>query len=148
MKISRQITLVVLTLIIAIPTLASGCTGASAAQPPAEAMPAEGLFQVTDAEGNITNFSRDDLKSLTLTAIWIDGKSEEGPTLQAVLNQAGVDEFEQVTLTGASGSLTLMPDQVDPEVILDLSNRGTVQLAAPTLPKEIWIKDITVIMVE
>lgn len=106
------------------------------------------LFEVTAPGGRSVTFTASELRELPLTSIMVEGKAEEGPALIEVLRKAGVGEFKQVTLMGDGAPLTLTREQVTSEVILDLTNRGTVKLAAPNVPKNDWVKDITRIRVE
>lgn len=110
--------------------------------------PAEAVFQVIKADGASIPFSAADLKALPLAQVEAEGKVEEGPRLLDILQAAGVSEFEEITLTGADGSMTLSAEQVDDQVILDFTNRGTVKLAAANIPKTEWVKDITRIEVK
>lgn len=130
-------------------TLGTACnksgSGTASAHSPARA---DAVFEVTTPDGRSVPFSTNELRELPLTSIVVEGKAEEGPALVEVLRKAGVDEFNQVTLAGNGASLTLTREQVTSEVILDLTNRGTVKLAAPNVPKNDWVKDITRIKVE
>ncbi len=109
---------------------------------------ADALFQVVKPDGSAVGFSWDMLKQMPLAQVTVEGKVEEGVKLLDVLAEAGVTDFEKVTLTGNNGSMTLTRDQVNDEAILDFTNHGTVKQSATNVPKADWIKDITEIKVE
>ncbi len=107
----------------------------------------EALFQIASPDGVIRPVSLDELKRLPSLKLDMPG-SEEGPKLADVLLQAGIADYSQVTITGSSGSIVLTKDQVTGRVILDYTNRGTMKLASPDIPKDQWVKDITNIEVK
>jgi len=137
--------------------LLAGCTSTPAETPAAAAAPAAGglptlpagaVFQVIDANGVVTLFGGAELGELPLGQITVEEKVEEGPRLLDVLAAAGITAFNEVTLTGPASAMTLTADQVDDQVLLDLTNHGTVKLASPYVPKADWVKDITLIQVK
>ncbi len=78
-----------------------------------------------------------------------EGKVEEGVKLMGVLSVASVTEFGTVALIGSSSPVTLTFEQVkDEATILDFTNRGTVKLATPHVPKANWTKDVARIEVK
>ncbi len=113
-----------------------------------EAPASDAVFTVVTADGTSVPFSLADLSALPLTSIVSDGNPQEGPSLLAVLEKAGVTEFAEVTLTGSDGSKTLTSAEVTEEVILDFNNRGSVKLVSPDLGKDARIRDITKIEVK
>lgn len=137
--------------------LLTGCTAAPTENLPPIATPTMGglptlptgaVFQVIDANGVVTLFGGAELGELPLGQITVEEKVEEGPRLLDVLAAAGITSFTEVTLTGPESTMTLTTDQVDEQVLLDLTNRGTVKLASPYVPKVDWVKDITLIQVK
>lgn len=141
-----------LSLVCLFPVLGTACNrnGSGTAPTTPTGSPARGnvLFEVTAPDGRSVTFTANELRELPLTTIMVEGKPEEGPALVEVLRKAGVGEFEQVTLMGDGAPLTLTREQVTSEVILDFANRGTVKLAAPNVPKNEWVKDVTKIKVD
>ncbi len=95
----------------------------------------------------LAEFDIEQLQELGTRRIEMQGKYEEGPPLLAVLEAAGVSDFESVVVTGVgvrdSGSLELTKDQVDEDVLLDIANRGTCKLAGPNIAYEDRVRDIT-----
>lgn len=106
------------------------------------------LFQVIKTDGSKAGVTINDLKSLPLKQLTVEGKVEEGPGLLDVLHFAGVNEFKEVALTGTSSPATLTREQVDDNTILDLTNHGTVKLATTYIPKADWTKDVAEITVK
>lgn len=97
----------------------------------------EAVFQIVTPDGQTKGLSLSDLKKLPQATITVEGKSENGPALLEVLRSAGVTEFRQVTLTGQGGGrITLSKNQVTPDVVLDFTERGTMKLASPAVPKK------------
>ncbi|MBN2503446.1 MAG: hypothetical protein JXB38_21900 [Anaerolineales bacterium] len=110
--------------------------------------PEGALFQVVPSNGAPVNFTVEQVKAMPQVAIEVDGKTEAGPALLTVLEEARVSEFSSVTLQGLNFNITLEKSEVTDEVILDVTNRGTVKFASPTVPKENWPKDITLITIK
>ncbi len=106
------------------------------------------LFQVIKPDGSKVGVTINDLKTLPLKQITVEGKVEEGPGLLDVLKFAGVAEFTEVALTGSASPATLTREQVDDNTILDLTNHGTVKLATTYIPKANWTKDVAEITVK
>ena len=106
------------------------------------------LFQIIRPDGTKVGVTVDDLKTLALKQVTVEGKVEEGPGLLDVLGFAGVTEFTEVALTGSSNPVTLAREQVDDQTILDFTNHGTVKLATTYVPKDNWTKDIAEIEVK
>lgn len=127
----------------------AACAPSATPAPPTQ--PAAGgggvLLTVTGPGGVSKGFSAADLQALPQAKITVDGKDEEGPSLADVLKAAGITDFAELTLTG-DVSMTLTRAQVTGDVILDFTNRGTVKLAATSIPKDTWVKDITRIEVK
>ncbi|MBI5298161.1 MAG: hypothetical protein HY869_22010 [Chloroflexi bacterium] len=106
------------------------------------------LFQVILPDGSSVGITLDQLKSLPLAQLTVDGKTEEGPKLMDILTLAGVTDFSEVSLTGSSAPVTLTREQVDDNTILDFNNHGTLKLSTTYVPKADWTKDISTITVK
>lgn len=96
----------------------------------------------------------DEIESLDKVSFSTEDKDEEGPTLTDVLELAGITEFDEVTVVGltkgriASAELALSRNEIDDEVILDITNRGTTKLAGRDIPSNDWIIDVSELRVE
>ena len=86
------------------------------------------------------------LKVMKARKIEMQGEIQKGPPLLDVLKAAGVDEFSSLTITGTgvrdSGRIVLDADEVDRDVLLDFSNRGTVKVCGPDILWENRVRDV------
>ncbi|MGE5230083.1 MAG: hypothetical protein ACM3MJ_10235, partial [Deltaproteobacteria bacterium] len=86
------------------------------------------------------------LHSLPQVSMVIDGSEQDGPLLRTVLEDAGAASFAAVDIVGAgirdAGRLTLTVDEVDRDVLLDFSERGTVKVCGARLDREEWVRDV------
>jgi hypothetical protein len=102
----------------------------------------------------IASLTLDDLLSLPQVNISAAGRTEEGPTLLSALELAGVTNFSQLTATGmtqgriAEAELTLTRDEIDDEVVLDITNSGTAKLCGPDIEFANWIRDVNKLVVQ
>jgi hypothetical protein len=105
-------------------------------------------IKVFSNDTQIASLSLDDLLNLPQVNISAVGRTEEGPTLLSALELAGVTNFSQLTATGmtqgriAEAVLTLTRDEIDDEVILDITNSGTTKLCGPNISFDAWIRDV------
>lgn len=100
----------------------------------------------------LARFDVDGLRELGVQRLTIQGKPEEGPTLLSVLDAAGVDGFDRVSIGGwgirDDGAIVLTSAEIDEQVLLDIANRGTVKVVGPDIAWEDRVRDITTIVVE
>ena len=102
----------------------------------------------------LTFVSMDDLLALEQVSFTAENKDEEGPSLLSVLKLAGIGEFNEVTIIGlsrgrvASAELVLSRSQINGQVILDITNRGTTKLTSPDIPSNNWIIDVSELRVK
>jgi hypothetical protein len=138
-----------LPLLLAFSLLLCACSPAAApAAPAAPTLPAGAILQVVRTDGSAKPFTLDDIKKLPAVQASMDGINQNGPLLTTLLSAAGVTTYREVTLTGGGASLTLTPNQVAGQTMLDFNNRGLVKLASLLVPKDQWVKDITLIQVK
>ena len=106
---------------------------------------------VRDGE-TLASFDVSELRAIDMSRISVDGKTEEGPRLNAVLKAAGVDEFQQLTINGMGvrddGTIVLRRDEVTDDVLLDIAVRGTVKIVGPDIVWADRVRDVTEIVVE
>ena len=95
------------------------------------------------------------LHSLPEVTIEMGGDSPgSGPTLQSVLELAGIQEYSKVTISGmvrgriATAELTLHRAEITDEVLLDFTNQGKTKLCGKQIPQSNWIVDVTEIRAE
>jgi hypothetical protein len=86
------------------------------------------------------------LRALPQTSVVVDGKEQTGPLLRSLLDDAGVDPAATVQVAGAGirdeGRLTLTAAEVDRDVQLDFSDRGTAKVCSPWLDRGEWVRDV------
>jgi hypothetical protein len=86
------------------------------------------------------------LRALPQASLMIDGKTQDGPLLRTVLDDAGADPAASVEISGAGirdeGRLVLSAGEVDREVQLDFSERGTVKVCSAWMARGEWVRDV------
>lgn len=109
-----------------------------------------GVFTVILADGSNVPMALSALRALPYHDITLSGNHEAGPSVTDVLSAAGVQDFSQVTVTGANGaSLTLTRDQLNDQVILSVNKKlGTAKLAAMSIPEPQWILNVSQVAVK
>lgn len=134
---------------IAVALLVVGAVAAEALVSSLTPGPGAGGYEVTIVRDGavLAGFALDDLQALGLKKVRVAGKIEEGPTLQSVLDAAGVDQYESLVITGMGirddGTITLDASQVTDEVLLDIANRGTVKVVGPEIAWDDRVRDVT-----
>lgn len=100
----------------------------------------------------LTEYTMEELRDFPSHSFSQLGKSEEGPAVLDVLAEAGVTEFERLTVHGLGirddGVLILAHDQVTEDVLLDFANRGTVKIAGPDIEWGDRVRDVTILEVD
>jgi hypothetical protein len=88
---------------------------------------------------------RDEVEFVSLE---IDGDDQSGPRLLDVLTASGIDDWETAEVLGMGEGrsfevgLTISASEVDDGWMLDVTNRGTLKLAAAGLSREQWVRDV------
>ena len=138
--------LVALAWIVEWRTAGGVSTPGGGAAPAAAAPPGYTVAVLVDGD-LVRRLTPDELSGLPQTTVMADGKEQQGPTLRAVLDAAGVGAFVRVDVRGMGlrddGRLRLTAAQVDGETILDFSDRGTVKVVSPDLDWRDRVRDVT-----
>ncbi len=85
-----------------------------------------------------------DIEFVTLT---IDGDEQSGPRVLDVLAASGITNWVTAEVLGKGEGrsfdigIVISADEVDEEWLFDVTNRGTLKLAAADLPREQWVRD-------
>ncbi len=144
---SRALRVIVLSAAIA---LAGGCTtdaggGPADLDPPA----ADVVLRVIVAGEVAADWTLDDLReSVPFATVDVDGDSQNGPRLLEVMAASGVEGWQTAEVIGMGEGRTfevgldISPAEVDDGWILDVTNRGTLKLAAEGLPRSQWVRDV------
>ena len=86
---------------------------------------------------------------MTSTEIMIDGDMQSGPLLIDVIAASGVENWQSGEVFGMGEGRTfevkldVSASEVDDGWILDVTNQGTLKLAAADLPREQWVRDVS-----
>jgi hypothetical protein len=132
--------------------LASACSGDNDAEsetvdlpPPAEDV----VLRVIVGQEVANDWTLEELDySLPFATLTLDGDEQEGPLLLKVLEASGVVDWESMEVLGLgegrTSEVTLFVNapEVNETWILDVSNHGTLKLAAENLPREKWVRDV------
>jgi len=86
------------------------------------------------------------LRALPQATLRIAGNQASGPPLEEILEATGVGKFETLTLVGKN-SIVLSSRDISSEVILRLTDHGTLDLAGEFIPPAKWVKDVREIRV-
>ena len=84
----------------------------------------------------------------TFTTMNIDGDEQNGPLLLDVLAASGIESWDTAQVLGFGEgrtfevSLDISGSQVDEGWVLDITNKGTLKLAADDLPRAEWVRDV------
>ncbi len=86
------------------------------------------------------------LHALPQSRAVIEGKEQAGPLLTVLLKDAGAGPYASVRVRGVGlrdgGEITCSPAQIREKVQLDFSDRGTVKVCGPHLPRSEWVRDV------
>jgi hypothetical protein len=121
---------------------------------PATTAPAKSIIDVFQKTSKIASLSFSDLQDLPQTSVETTAGVQEGPTLEAVLEQAGVQEFSKVVIFGLTKERTmaavlpLSRAKVTEQVILNLTDQGTAELVSPDIAKDKWVFDVSRLTVD
>jgi hypothetical protein len=107
------------------------------------------ILNVFVAGETVASWTLADLEeAVVFTTLTIDGDEQSGPLLIDVLAASGVDGWEQAEVLGKGEGrsfdvgVEIEANAVDDGWILDVTNRGTLKLAAEALPREQWVRDV------
>jgi len=91
-------------------------------------------------------FDIDALRGFDMRQLEMQGEVQEGPPLLDVLEAAGITDFTSLTVVGLglrdSGRIVLAAKDIDRDVLLDFSSRGTVKVCGPRIAWEDRVRDV------
>lgn len=106
------------------------------------------VLQVFRTDGSRFIYRIDDIKNLEMTTCTIGNEEFRGPRIYKILQSAGIEDFEMITLSGKSGDIVLRKNTLQADTILAIDNRYHFQFASPAVPQDQWIDEITVMAAE
>jgi hypothetical protein len=123
----------------------------AAGTPAASGAPGGYAVKVTRDGRLLASYSLAQLQAIGMRSVVVQGGTETGPQLLAVLERAGAGTFASVTIIGTgtrdAGRLVLPATDIGPDTVLDIAKRGTVKVAGPSIPREQRVRDIVEIQV-
>lgn len=126
---------------------AGGVSTPGAAAPGTDAAPPGYVVKVVRDGAVLRSFTPAQLRELPQAAVVADGKEQDGPTVAAVLRAAGVQDYVTLEIRGMglrdAGRLRLAAAEVDDDLVLDFSDRGTVKVVSPDLSWGDRVRDVT-----
>ena len=144
-KLTRRATLVAIAVLLGACGANDSADGAPVLDPPAEDV----VLRVVVSDAVAADWTMADLEqNVTFTAMDIDGDEQSGPRLLDVLAASGVDDWEAAQVIGMGEGrvfevgLDIAAADVDESWILDVTNRGTLKLAAEALDRDQWVRDV------
>jgi hypothetical protein len=142
----------------AVALLASACSGGDDAEgetvelpPPADDV----VLRVTVGGELAADWTLETLDyNVPFSTLTLDGDEQEGPLLLRVLAASGVVDWESMEVLGLGEGRTFEVNlfvnapEVNETWILDVSNQGTLKLAAENLPREKWVRDVAELRID
>jgi hypothetical protein len=126
------------------PPVSSPVEGAGYPAPGVQQSP----IQVVKPDGQAVSLGSAELANAVATSVTAGGQSYQGIPLSTVVLLAGIQDYTQLVISGASNSVTLDKDKVTQDTLVSYSDQGLPQLVSGTLPADQWVKDITKIEVK
>ena len=115
----------------------------------------EVILTITQGGKLLRQWSLADLKAaVPFVTVTVDGEDENGPLLTEVLRASGVTLWTRGVAVGKGPGLATSVEekfeagQVDKTWVLDVTNRNTLKLAAASLTRQHWVRDVTEIRLD
>jgi len=126
------------------------CGGGTPADTPAVEPPAaDVVLRVIVDDRVAADWTLDALtKAVSSVELDIDGDAQSGPRLLDVLSASGVGDWKTARVFGmgegrtVAVELDIASSDVDEGWVLDVTNRGTLKLAAAGLERQQWVRDV------
>jgi hypothetical protein len=103
----------------------------------------------------VSSLGIEDLQSLPQVSVDVGTDTPtNGPTLQSVLDKAGIKEYTQITVIGmskgriATAETILQKAEITPEVVLDFNKQGKTKFCGAQIPQDKCIIDVSEIRAE
>lgn len=107
------------------------------------------VLRVSQGGEVLRDWTMEDLEaSIPFTEIELEGSTQSGPLFLEVLAATGVASWETAEVIGLGEGrafevgLEISAAEVDEGWIFDVTNQGTLKLAADDIPKQQWVRDV------
>ncbi len=134
-----------LVIVAAAALLFAGCSVAEEVSSPGDDV----VLRVVDGYAVARDWTLAELEAeVPFTEIVVDGDAQTGPQLVEVIAASGIDGWETGQVLGMGEGrvfevgLDIYSSEVDETWVFDVTNRGTLKLAAPDLSREMWVRDV------
>ena len=141
-KVTRRVMLVAVALI-------GACSGPADDAPTLDPPADDVVLRVIAGDEVAADWTLADLEaSVSFADVDIDGDTQSGPRLLDVLAASGVDDWQTAEVIGMGEGRTfevgldIAAADTDENWILDVTNRGTLKLAAEALARNQWVRDV------
>lgn len=148
----RRTTLVLLSLVLAVASCGDDDTGGGGGGSGGGSGGGDGgrvILTIYVADEVVATWTLDQLEAaVPFVETEIDGDTQRGPGLLAVLRSSEITGWERAEVLGKGEGrsfdigIDIEESEVDEGWILDVTNRGTLKLAAEELPREQWVRDV------
>jgi hypothetical protein len=137
-------------LVFAVVLTGCGDDGATSTDPPSEDV----VLRVVQDGEVLADWTLADLEAaVPFTTITVDGDDQTGPLLLDVLAASGAEGWGTGEVLGLGEGrafeveLEIAAADVNGGWVLDVTNQGTLKLAADDLPRQQWVRDVAEIRV-
>jgi len=94
----------------------------------------------------VRSYTIDDIKKMPVISFELNGSKEEGPDVSYILKQNNITEYSKIKFIGmGKDSFTMTKEEALKDTLVDITNHDTIKLAAKSVKKDKWIKDISTI---
>ncbi len=135
--------------LVAAVALIGGCGGTADGAPSLDPPADDVVLRVIVDDALAADWTLDGLEeAVPFTEMDIDGDTQNGPRLLDVLTASGVDDWATAEVIGMGEGrsfevgLDIDAADTDEDWILDVTNRGTLKLAADDLARDLWVRDV------
>jgi hypothetical protein len=132
---------------LSVALVAAGCSAGSSSM---NEMPADDVVLRVVVDDEVAkDWTLAELEAETVFVdIAIEDDTQSGPLLRDVIVASGVDDWDTAEVLGMSEGrviavgLDIDSSSVDETWVFDVTNRGTLKLAAAELAREHWVRDV------
>jgi len=109
---------------------------------------ADVILTIYVADESVAEWTLAELEAqLVFVTVELDGDEQNGPRVLDVIAASGVTDWRTAEILGKGEGrafdigIEATNVEIDDAWLFDITNRGTLKLAAPDLPREQWVRD-------